>query len=98
MLPSRIRKHLLVAMIPFNYRAEAELFFAKRKSSRSRPMEYRRFSQAAQAVRFAIEEVQPELLLGAYLEVDETRYDRDGIRLLYDSAEYPLSRRAAVAA
>jgi hypothetical protein len=98
MLPSRIREHLLVAMTPFDYRAEAELFFAKRKSSRNRPMEYRRFAQAAQAIRFAIEEVQSELLLGAYLEVDETRFDREGIRLLYDSAEYPLRRRTAVAA
>lgn len=61
-------------------------------------MEYRRFAQAAQAIRFAIEEVQSELLLGAYLEVDETRFDREGIRLLYDSAEYPLRRRTAVAA
>ena len=81
----------------FNYCAEAELFFVGRKSARRQPVGYKRFSQAADAVRFAIEEVRPELLLGAYLEVDEARYDHDGIRRLYESADYPLPRRAAVA-
>jgi len=46
-------------------------------------------------VRFAIEELPPELLSGAYLEVDEARFDAGGIRKLYDSAEYPLPRKKA---
>jgi hypothetical protein len=33
---------------------------------------------------------------GAYLEVDEARFDRNEIRRLYDSADYPLARRAPV--
>jgi hypothetical protein len=47
------------------------------------------------AIRFAIEELPPELLLAAQLKVAEERFDGDGIRRLYDSVEYPLARRAA---
>ena len=32
--------------------------------------------------------------MGACLEVDEERYNNQGIRRLYDGANYPLVRRA----
>ena len=84
-------------MAAFDYKAEAELFPTRRWKSVRRRFAYRRFGHAAEAIRFAIEELPSELLSGAYLEVDEARFDGSGIRKLYDSAEYPLSRHKKVA-
>ena len=82
-----------VGMIGFDYSAEAELLAIRDLTCKRQPTGYRRFAHAADAVRFAIEELPPESLLGTHLEVDEERYDRQGIRRLYESAGYPLRRR-----
>jgi len=84
-------------MVIFDYNATAELFSTKRRFPRHRPFGYKRFAQAADAIRFAIEDLPPECLVGAFLEVDEQRYDSDAIRRLYESTEYPLNRRVAQA-
>ncbi len=82
------------AVIEFDYDAAAELFPSRRQKSRRRPIGYKRFGHAADAIRFAIEELPPEFLLGACLEVDEERYNDQAIRHLYDSLDYPLIRGA----
>jgi hypothetical protein len=80
-----------------NYRAEAELYHRLRRSLRQRtPLAYKRFKTAADAIRFAVEQLPDYLLPGSYLEVDEKRYDSQEIRQLYDSEEYPLERRAGL--
>jgi hypothetical protein len=82
-------------MSTFDYSSSAELFPTRNRTFRRQPLGYRRFARAADAIRFAIEELPAPLLLGAYLEVDEERFDSEGIRRLYNSGDYPLARRVA---
>lgn len=76
----------------FDYTAPAELYASASKTGK-RPMRYTRFKSAAQAIKYAVEELPPELLLGSALEVNDERFDGPGIRALYDNANYPLRRR-----
>jgi hypothetical protein len=81
------------SMVEFDYCAAAELFPTRRRSLGRQSFGYKRFSQASQAIRFAIEDLPPECLVGAFLEVNERRYGSNDIRRLYESADYPLTRR-----
>jgi hypothetical protein len=89
-------------MATFDYTTEAELFptgsatelLPDRTRRGRQPIGYGRFARAADAIRFAIEELPPNLLLHAHLKVDEEQFDSDEMRRLYESAEYPLVRRA----
>ena len=75
----------------FDYNAPAELFPSRAKRGKGR-VTYRRFETAAEALQFAIEEMPPPVLLGAFLEVDERRFGAEEMRSLYTSAAYPLRR------
>lgn len=77
----------------FDYRANAELFTSRGRKAGQRPVGYRRFKCAADAIRFAIEDLPPNRLVGACLEVDEVRFDGCEIRELYDNTRYPHARR-----
>ena len=48
-------------MAAFDYTTEAELFPTRNRKSRRQPLRYRRFAQAADAIRFAIEELPREI-------------------------------------
>jgi hypothetical protein len=80
----------------FDFSSEAELFPARSQKHKRRVVGYRRFSHAADAIRFAVEELPPEQLVGAYLEVAEERYGGDEIRCLYDRPDFPRRPRATV--
>ena len=85
-------------MRPFSYNTAAELFPAAIRKKKRAGFAYRRFGTAAEAVRFAIEELPADSLNGAYLQVEEARFDQSGIRSLYESDAFPLPRRPRPAA
>ena len=80
-------------MTHINYSAPAELFPGK-TTRQSRQLGYKRFNSAAEAVRFAVEDMPAILLRGAHLEVDEKRFDGSEILNLYRAEAFPLTRAA----
>jgi hypothetical protein len=65
-------------MPPFDYNARAELFLAKRtKSSREN---YRRFATAAEAIRYAVEDLRTPRALGAWMQVGDERFNSNEIQ------------------
>ena len=77
----------------FDYTALGELYPTRSYKHRAGSIKYKRFEVAAEAVRFAMEELSPEFLRGTYLEVEEQRFNGQQIRLLYESRDYPLPRK-----
>src|SRR3954463_6937139 len=82
---------------PFNFNTSAELSPAAIRKKKRAGFAYRRFGTAAEAVRFAMEELPADSLNGAYLQVEEARFDQSGIRPLYESQDSPLPRRKRAA-
>ena len=81
-------------MSHFDYAAPAELFSTRSISRKSR-VTYRRFASAAEALRFAVEELARENLRATTLEVSEDRLSADEIVRLYSHPDYPLPRKVA---
>ena len=77
----------------FDYNAPAELYPGRNRKS-AKKVSYRRFETAADAIRFAIEELPELLLLGACIEINEQRLNYKDIQALYASEQYPLEKRS----
>ena len=74
----------------FDYSAPAELFLAKpAKGSREK---YRRFATAAEAIRYAIEDLRTPRAFGAWLEVGDERFNSNEIQRQYEANDYPLRK------
>jgi hypothetical protein len=76
------------------YFLEASLYYAKSANAKRKALVFRRFPRAADAIRFAVEELTPKLLDGCTLEVNEAHYFGREIRPLYEDRCFPLRRRA----
>ncbi|MBB3660110.1 hypothetical protein FHX15_005379 [Rhizobium sp. BK650] len=79
-------------MTRFDYTCGAGLYAGKAIRG-SRGPRYRRFETAAEALRFAVEDMADIQQRGSLPEVDEARFDYNHIRALYDAPDYPLLRR-----
>ena len=77
-------------MTSFDYNAPAVLFFSKpAKGSRTK---YRRFATAAEALRYAVEDLRTPKAFGAWLEVGDERFNSIEIQRLYEASDYPLRK------
>jgi hypothetical protein len=79
--------------VTFDYGIPAELFMGKSKGGPRRPLRYRCFATAAEAIRFAVEELPAVRALGAWMQVGDKRFDAGDIQRLYQSDDFPLQRR-----
>ena len=77
----------------FNYDEPADVFVGGGYVKNRRQLGYRRFPTGAEAVRFVMELQGAEKLADTVLESDDARFPADAIRVLYESADYPLTRR-----
>jgi hypothetical protein len=80
-------------MADFNYDVPAEFFSRKTQVLKPSGLTYRRFGTAAEAIRFAIEDVSSAVLGGSTLIVDGERFGAKELKQLYASALYPLQRK-----
>jgi hypothetical protein len=77
-------------MASFDYSAPAELFLAKPpKGSRTK---YLRFATAAEALRYAVEDLRMPKAFGAWLGVGDVRFNSTEIQRLYEADDFPLRK------
>ena len=58
----------------------------------NRREKYRRFATAAEAIRYAVEDLRTPKAFGAWLEVGDARFNSSEIQRLYEADDYPLRK------
>ena len=74
-------------------RSQADADRARSRATYRNSLAYRRFTSAAAAVRYAIEDLLPAELAATVLVVNGDRHEPAAIRALYAAGAYPLRRR-----
>jgi hypothetical protein len=77
----------------FNYETPGEIFIGRGNGGMRGPVSYRRFATSADAIQFAMEQLEPAQLRASVLEVNEERFYAGSIRQLYAAGRYPLPRQ-----
>jgi hypothetical protein len=77
----------------FDYDTPGEIFVGRGNGGMRGPVSYRRFATSADAIQFAIEQLEPSQLRASVLEVNEERFYAGSIRQLYGDRRYPLERQ-----
>jgi hypothetical protein len=55
-------------------------------------MKYSRFATAAEAIRYAVEDLPALRSLGAWMQIEDERFNSDEIQRLYEDSDYPLRK------
>lgn len=80
-------------MKTIDFALPAELYASQGRSTSRRPVTYRRFTDTALAIQFAMESLPAGMLPGTVVETGDDRLEAADIRQLYESEGYPLNRR-----
>jgi hypothetical protein len=80
----------------FDYQVPAEVYASRGRGRTQRPVTFYRFTSAAEAIRFVMEKLPAEMLIGTVMEIGEARFLGNDIKRLYGSDEYPLARSVQV--
>lgn len=77
-------------MKSFDYDASAEIYARGGRGFKNRAVRFYRFNNAAEAIRFVMEDLPGEMVLGTIMEVGEERFIGSDIERLYGSDDFPL--------
>ena len=79
-------------MTDFNYAMPGEFYSRKSQGMKPTGLTYQRFGTAAEAIRFAIEDLPSTSFGGCMLEAGGQRFGAKELRALYANPGYPLRR------
>jgi hypothetical protein len=72
--------------IAFDYSSPAELYLSRR---RGRHTDYRRFATAAEAIRYAVEELRARRSISGWMQIGDERFNNDEIHRLNEGDDTP---------